>query len=234
VDERHVRVSDVFGAQANGVFAISDFAIQPSTSVDSALTFCVGRGRILNLPVDEKGYLRASQMKMPNLELQLNPEPELEMLTMKVGNIGAPEIRIDPEPHWANDPQTICFAVRHAGTLVANLNLNETLERLMNSTIQCLCANPAAELRVPRNEQWQFVTVTQLLNRSMYGFTNSSAFIRDQYRIVVDVQNDHSRRAYVVGMLSCRKMAICNKCVHCAHRRLQTHITAGSVALIVG
>ncbi|KAJ9652844.1 hypothetical protein H2198_007928 [Neophaeococcomyces mojaviensis] len=234
VDEHHVRVSDIFGAQANGVFAISDFAIQPSSSLEGAVMFHVGKGRILNLPIDEKGYLRASKGKMPNLEFHLDPEPELEMLTLKSSKTGAPEIRIDPEPHWSNDPQTICFAVRHAGTLVANLNLTETLERLMNSTVSCRCPNPTTELSVPRNERWQFVTVTQLLNRSMFGSSKSSAFIRDQHRIVVDVQNDHSRRAYVVGIVSCRKMAICDKCIYCAHRRLQKHTTTGSAALIIG
>jgi hypothetical protein len=105
-----VRVSDIFGAQANGVFAVSDFVVRPSTNANNALKFHVGTGRILNLPVNDSGYLRASQISPAGLELPLNPAAGLELLSRQNGAASTPEVfRIDAEPHWEVNAQNILF-----------------------------------------------------------------------------------------------------------------------------
>src|SRR5262249_41465386 len=129
VDRSHVRLCDVFGLQANGVFVISDFIVRPSTNVNNALSFHVGIGRILNLPVDESGYLRTSQAAMPSSEFPLDPESALQLISLNSDTTFDPDLRIDPEPHWMSNPQTICFVVRNSGSQVATLSIIQTFEK---------------------------------------------------------------------------------------------------------
>ena len=235
-EKQSVRISDIFGAQANGVFAVSDFVVRPSTFAENSLLFHVGTGRILNLPIDEDGYLRASQRSMPSSELHLDPEPKLKVISRQVDHKTPPQLRIDAEPHWANDAQTICFVVRNSGTIIANLNMMQLLQKLIDSNLSCSCANPTAEVTVELAERWQMVTMHQLLQRSLSGSSKCAAFVRDQHRIVVDVQDDDARRAFAIGILSCRKMITCKSCLLCAYNKTKEKklSSIGSAALIIG
>jgi hypothetical protein len=50
----------------------------------------------------------------------------------------------------------------------------------------------------------------------------------------VDVEGDEVKRILVVGMLRCRKLAICRDCVYCAYNSIKNKDKRESVALIVG
>lgn len=233
----HLRVTDVFGVQANGVSAIAEFIVRPSTNAASCLFFHVGIGRILNLPVDDSGYIRSSNVKMPTSELHLDPEPNLERLFLTSEPEPASALRIDAEPDWMNNPQTICFAVRKSGTVVATLNIPQLLEKLINCTIDCKCSNPLSEVSVARSDRWQTVSIHQLLRPNIPEASKCSAFIRDQDRIVINVGGDDTCRAYAAGILSCRRMAICRDCILCAYKRTRdsnNNAIPGSAALIIG
>ena len=232
----HVRVSDIFGAQANGVFAVSDFVVQPSTCADSSLAFHVGTGRILNLPVNEEGYLLASPSKTPTSELHLDRGPELEVLRRQSESTAVPQLRMDVEPHWAEDEKTVCLTVRSRGVVVAILNIGDFLKKLMISSVSCSCTNPAVEVRVERADRWRIVTIHQLLHRNSLNVSTCAAFIHDPNRILVDAQGDDTCRAFAAGTLSCRRMAICKECVLCAYKNAteKRPSSTGSVALIIG
>ena len=235
-DASQVRISDVVGAQANGIFAISQFILRPCTDATSSLVFHIGTGRILDIPTDQNGYVRASQWKRAASELVLNPEPELDRLSLDP-SLNDCSLRIDAEPHWQNDPRTICFAVRSAGKLVATLNITQLLERLLSSTVECTCGSTVASLSVSRAERWQNVTLHQLLRSGIPGASKSSTSIRDNERIVVNVGGDDICRAYAAAILLCRKMAICQNCVYCAHKRIKNkndNIGPGSATIIIG
>ena len=235
LSESHVRVSDIFGAQANGIFAVSDFVVRPSTNANNALKFHVGTGRILNLPVDESGYLRASQVNPAGLELPLIPAPDLELLSRQNGAAGTCEaFRVDAEPHWEVSAQNICFGIRSGGISVSNLNISQVLERINNTGVPCKCGRPQREVAVPLSERWQVVTVRQLLRLSYSGGSKYAAHIRDENKIIVDVEGDDVTRIFVVGILQCRKMAICKDCIHCAYNSIRNKDKRESVALIVG
>jgi hypothetical protein len=60
------------------------------------------------------------------------------------------------------------------------------------------------------------------------------AYIRDEDKIIVDVEGDEVKRILVVGMLRCRKLAICRDCVYCAYNSIRNRERKESVALIVG
>jgi len=235
LNESHVRVSDIFGAQAHGVFAVSDFVVRPSTNANNALKFHVGTGRILNLPINDSGYLRASQISPAGLELPLNPAPGLELLSRQNGAASTPEVfRIDAEPHWEVNAQNICFGIRSGGISVSNLNISQVLERINNRVVPCKCGRPQSEVAVPLSERWQVVTVHQFLRLSYSGGSKCAAYIRDENKIIVDVKGDDVTRIFVVGILQCRKIAICKDCVLCAYNSIQNRDKRESVALIVG
>ncbi|KAL4868841.1 hypothetical protein BDV12DRAFT_196821 [Aspergillus spectabilis] len=234
-NESHVRVSDIFGAQANGVFAISDFIVRPSTDANSSLRFHVGTGRILNLPVDDSGYVRESQASVAALELPLDALPCLELLSRQNGAACTPQVlRIDAEPHWDVNAQNICFGIRSAGILVSTLRVSQTLERLHNHIVSCKCSEPQISARVPLSERWRAVTVYQILRPSHPGGSKLSAYIKDEDKIIVDVEGDEVKRILVVGLLRCRKLAICRDCVYCAYNSIKNKDKRESVALIVG
>jgi hypothetical protein len=235
-DSSRVRVSDVVGAQANGVFAISEFIARPSSNAASCLKFHIGIGRILDIPVDQSGYVRASQWKVASSELILNPEPEVELLSLEPSLDSGLTLRIDAEPHWQNDPQTICFAVRSAGRLVATLNIKQLLERLLSANVECKCEGSPREVSVSRSERWQSVSVGQILRSGIPNVPKSSVFFGDRDRIVVNVADD-THRVCAAAIISCRKMAICKDCVPCAYQRLKErtrNFGPGSVAMVIG
>ncbi|GIK07138.1 hypothetical protein Aspvir_002793 [Aspergillus viridinutans] len=235
INESHVRVSDIFGCQANGVFAISEFIVRPSTDASSSLKFHVGTGRILNLPVDESGYVRESPISASALELPIDPSPSLEMLSRQSGASSTPnDFRIDAEPHWDVNAQNICFVIRSAGVVVSTLRISLVLERLLNQVVSCKCGEPQSSVRVPLSERWQAVTVYQILRPSYPGGSRLSAYIRDEDKIMVDVEGDEVKRILVVGSLRCRKVILCPDCVRCAYDNIKNREKRESVALIVG
>lgn len=234
-DDTHVRITDIFGAQANGVFAISDFVIRPSTNANNSLKFHVGIGRILNLAVNDSGYVRESQISLAGLELPLNPMPRLEVLSRQSGASSTPNtFRIDAEPHWAVNAQSVCFGIRDAGILVSTLKISQVLERLQNQLVPCTCGEPQTAVAVPSSERWQAVTVYQILRPGYPGGSRLSAYIRDEDKIIVDVEGDEVKRILVVGILQCRKVVICKDCVRCAYNNVRDRDKKESVALIIG
>lgn len=233
----HLRVSDVLGAQANGVFAISEFVVRPSTDAASCLRFHVGIGRILDISIDRSGYVRSSQADIPASELHLDPEPNIDLLSLQHNQETIPALRIDAEPHWLSDPQTVCFAVRKAGTVIATLNISKLLEKLMNCTVECDCASPSHQLNVPVRERWQHVSIHQLVRADASGQSRGSVFIQDRDRILIHVGGDEACRAFVVGSVSCRKTTICRDCVLCAYEKAKprnSNVVSGGTTLIVG
>jgi hypothetical protein len=235
-DTSNARISDIVGAQVNGVFVVSEFILRPSTSAASSLLFHVGVGRILDIPVDQTGYVRSSRDDAASIVLTLDPEPDLDHLALEP-NPHTLDLRIDAEPHWLSDPRTICFAVRRSGALVASLDIPRLLERLVSSTVECGCDNPIHQISVPRSERWQNVSVHQLVQSGVPGVSKSSCFIEDNDKILINAGHDDACRVYTTAALSCRKLAICRNCVSCAYNRVRNRngsIARGSAAIVVG
>ncbi|CAN9344266.1 unnamed protein product [Alternaria alternata] len=236
-DKTHVRISDVMGVQSNGVFAVSEFVLRPSSDATSSLIFHVGIGRILDIPTDHSGYVRSSRHVAASTELVLNPEPEVERLCRDIPPNDFSDLRIDAEPHWRNDPQTICLAVRNSGALVATINITQVLEKLLNCIVECDCDSPSHDGSVARSERWQNVAVDQFHRCGKPGAPKSSVFIGDMDKIMIDVAGNDACRVYTAGLLSCRKLVICKDCVSCAlqaTRAKRNNANAQITALIVG
>lgn len=168
------------------------------------------------------GHFRESQISLPGLELPLNPMPHMEVLSRQSGASSTPNtFRINAEPHWAVNAQTVCFGIRDAGILVSTLKNSQVLERLQNQLAPCTCGEPQTAVAVPSSERWQAVTVCQILRPSYPGEPKLSAYIRDEDKIIVDIESDEVKRILVVGILRSRKGVICKDCVHCAYNNVR-------------
>lgn len=181
--------------------------------------------------------MRSSPHEPASVELHLEPEPEVDRLSLHPILDSGSDVRIDAEPHWRSDPQTICFAVRISGALTATLNITHVLEKLLNCTVQCACSSPSLEVSVPRSERWQHVSLHQLHRSGIPGALKSSIFIGDKDKILLNVGGDDACRVYAAGILSCRKLVICKECTLCALNATKAKansFSAQSTALIIG
>ena len=229
--------SSCFGAQANGIFAISDFVVRPSSQVNNVLKFHVGTGKILNLPVDEHGFLRSSDTTIPTIDFRTNAGPTVDILRrqpLSHNPLRDQSTRVDAEPDWTGNPRLIQFSVRVGGVLVAKINLGRLIWRLSSSTVTCNCTQIKAKVNVPLSEGWQINTLDQLLEPSHIGSTPCSADVKDGVKIMLDVHGDEMHKIYAVGILHCRRLAISTSCIGCAYKSFKDKTRQESTALIVG
>ncbi|MCJ1250852.1 hypothetical protein MMC30_008080 [Trapelia coarctata] len=226
----------IFGVQANGIFAVSDFVVNPSCRIDNVLRFHVGTGRILNLPVDERGFLRSSGTKMLSRDLNTNPGNYIDVLrTQPVSHnpLRDGPLRFDAEPDWRENPRSILFNIRSGGVTVGWFNLTLLLSRLLESTVTCQCSKPQQTINVPRSEKWQIHTLARSLRPYPSWEGPTSTRLKDEDKIMIDVYGDEMHRLYAVGLVECRKMAICKTCIHCAYQSIRYRERKESAALIV-
>ena len=226
----------VFGVQANGIFVVSDFVVNPSCQVDNVLKFHVGTGQILNLPTDEHGFIRSSERKMLSLYLNTNSENYIEVLCTQPGALNPlrdEPLRFDAEPDWQENPKSILFTVRSGGVIVGWINLGLLLSRLLKSTVTCHCSKPRQSIHVPRSEKWQIHTLVRSLESSANREGPNSTRLKDEDKVMIDVYGDEMHRLYAVGIVECRKMAICKTCIYCAYQSIPCKERKESAALIV-
>ena len=211
--------SRIFGAQANGIFAVSDLVVKPSTQVDNVLRFHVGTGRILNLPVDENGFLQSSRSKSPRIKLAPTARTALECLCRQPVSrnpLQNESLRIDAEPDWAGDTRTILFSVRSGGVQIARLNLGQLIWRLASSRVSCTCTGFKHGVSVAPSAGWRVETLESLLRPSILGSMPCSASLENGDKILIDVYGDEMYRLFAVGLLHSRQMAISADCIACA------------------
>ena len=230
--------SCVFGAQANGIFAVSDFVAGPSTQVDDVLRFHVGTGRILNLPVDESGFMHSSANRTPTTGFQTHPGPSIDVLRrqpLSHNPLRDQSLRIDAEPDWTGNPKTIQFSVRSGGIQIAHMNLGRIIWRLSYGRVSCNCTTLRREVKVPLSEGWKIETLDSLLHAPHNGSVPCSAHVKDEAKMMIDVYGDKMHRLFAVGMLHCRRMAISTSCIECAYEGLASKKSRKeSTALIIG
>ena len=230
--------SCVFGAQANGIFAVSDFVARPSTQVNNVLRFHIGTGRILNLPVDESGFMHSSATRTPTTGFQTNPGPPIDALRrqpLSHNPLRDQSLRIDAEPDWTGNPRMIQFSVRSGGTQIAQMNLGRIIWRLSYGRVCCNCITPIDGIKVPLSEGWKIESLDSLLQAPHNGSIPWSAHVRDEAKMMIDVYGDEMHRLFAVGMLHCRRMVISTGCIECAYKGIVSKKSRKeSTALIVG
>ena len=201
-------VTDVFGGQANGVSAISEFLLKPTVQPNSLIMYHVQYGQILDFPTDDRGYIRSALVPRPVYPLR--PEGLYRnTLGNNSLNIG---IRLDVEPNWENDPRLIVLRARKEGLIVATFSAEVASRRLHYATLSCSCGNPTATVDVENTERWQTVEASQLLDRM-----GSRIAIESNARVYIDTSRDENAQLMCASLLEC-KLGISLGCISCAHR----------------
>ncbi len=85
---------------------------------------------MLSLPVSSHGYIEASQRQEPAFTVEIDPNPEGITLHVRKPSPTAWLIRIDIEPCWEGDPQTVVFRCRCEGMLLYPVNISTIISPL--------------------------------------------------------------------------------------------------------
>lgn len=169
-----------FGYYQNGIFIIGDFLLRPSLCPDSLVRFHIEHGQPLQIPLTREGYVKPCSHISPSPRFETCPSAALPTVTVLKRQAPEKKLRIDLEPFWELDPQTVVFRVRLNGILKCKFSPKSLFLRLQDLGARdtrsfssnavplvsstCSCAVPAAELPVPHPESWKSMDISQLLN----------------------------------------------------------------------
>jgi hypothetical protein len=215
------------GMQANGVVIICDLIVRASISDTSILLHHLQYGQLIDHPLDDDGYIRASLARGPSSPIALNPKHETSVLNAGKSGI---TIRIDVEPDWENDPRTVVFRARQNGVCFASFSPHTVASRLQSRKREvCFCKGHTSSVEVAVSEQWQIVDIAQLVrgNGQRVGLTSGD-------RIFVPAAGDEASTLLCLGWLDCDSVMVARDCLKCAHSGLKAMLNKrGSTAAIV-
>jgi hypothetical protein len=102
----------ILGFQKNGMVMIPDILIHPSTEPTSWFRYHLCVGQILDLPLDQDGFIcHSNRFNNPHIGCSL-PGTITKTVEIKPSDV---LIRLDVEPWWEFDPTTVIFRVRVGG-----------------------------------------------------------------------------------------------------------------------
>ena len=208
-NQERTRVNDVFGIQANGIAMVSAFLVKPSIRPEALLRYHIQYGQLLDIPIDDVGYIRSAKIAMRHQTISLTSEPFTQFL--RAGRPNA-TIRIDVEPSWETDQRNIVFKARVEGMPVCTLSPELVSRRIHYSTVSCTCSVPVDEVEV--NEPWQTVPVSKLLAHG-----GSKVDFGKRSKVYVPAWKDDVSQILCAGLLECRRMVIALNCLSCAHKQ---------------
>ena len=215
LNEQGLRVSNVMGMQANGVVVVSDLIIRASISNISILLYHLQYGQLIDYPIDDDGYIRASLAMGPSNIISLTSEHETSMLNTAKSGV---TIRIDVEPDWENDPRSVVFRARQNGVCIASFSPHTVASRLQQSRKGelCLCKGLTTSVEVAVSEHWRSVDMTQLVR----GNGRRVGLLSD-HRIFVPAAGDEASALLCLGWLDCDFVVVARECLKCAHSGLK-------------
>lgn len=230
-------IENVVGAQANGIAVALDLVVAPSLRPDAISTFHISRGQLLSLPVGPYGYVEASGRQERSLTMHLNPEPDADVLQMSSSTEtqADPLIRIDAEPCWEGDPQTVVFRCRRAGVLLCPINISTIISR-MKLWVSCACTHPERTLSIPGTD-WRLLTIEHLTRRTFQGASIHRVDLRGESskrsHVFVDASQSEQATIYALGVIQCQDMLVCQGCAKCLGAAFNSRWQKGR-AVVVG
>jgi len=228
LNSQRLRVSNVMGMQANGVVVVSDLIVRSSISTSSILLYHLQHGQLIDHPLDDDGYIKASMAVGPSNMITLNPEPETSVLNADESTV---TLRIDVEPDWENDPRTVVFRARQNGVYFASFSPHTVASRLQMSRKGefCSCKGFATLVEVPMRERWQVADIIQLARG-----TGRRVCLTSGDRIFVHAAMDEASALLCLGWLDCDCVIVARDCLKCAHSELKSILDKrGSTAAII-
>ena len=222
------------GAQSNGLTAVSDILVALTTRKEAFCYFHINRGQILTYPLTEDYYIQASSYIERALTLNLDPEPNNNVLHRFDTACAEFALRIDVEPCWVDDPRTVQFVLRSRGVPIATLNIHAFIDRMSYDSIVCICTEPSWEVSVRTTEKWQLVSIYQLMRTKFKGMSFSRADISyDDTKVLIDGSQSVTATIYAICVLQSRHLCIATECLACAYTHAMRNWRESDAAIIV-
>jgi hypothetical protein len=228
-------IGTILGAQANGMAAVLDIVVNPSLEPEAVAIFHVRHGQMLSLPVSGHGYIEASQRQEPGIVMELDPEPDIRTLEIKGPSSTSSPMRIDVEPCWEGDPQTVVFRCRYAGTLLCPVNITTVISRLQQNSVPCTCRQPTLTLPVPSSERWHSLVIENFARRIFNSMSRRRVDLSSdpKGKVVVDASQSESATLYAIGAIQCQDVLVCKGCLKCVKKRIEERWRKGSIVVIL-
>ncbi|KAF2690659.1 hypothetical protein K458DRAFT_412015 [Lentithecium fluviatile CBS 122367] len=161
---------DSLGLHINGHTLLSELVVHPTIDTTVGARYHLLRGQPLNVPTNRYGIISVADF--PSKSVNTHARQPVSKLkandTVEIGDI----IRIDAEPCWTDDPETIVWKARRNGLTLGQLNLGHRFlgkENNWNSSPRitrqsCKCASPVASIPVRPNldKKWYEITIGEL------------------------------------------------------------------------
>lgn len=225
----------VLGAQANGIAAVLDLIVRPSMAEGAVSTFHIQRGQILSFPVGPNGYIEASQRQELGLTLTLDPSPSAQHLEIEANVTPDQSMRIDAEPCWEGNPQTLVLRCRSDGVLLCPLNIQTLVSRLQQARVPCTCGQPVLIESMPTSD-WNILDINHLTRRTLQVGTRRRVDLRGDSRqacnVFVDASRSEAATMYAIGSIQCQDMLVCYGCLRCIGVRYKERWRRGSCVIV--
>jgi len=215
------RTGYIFGAQSHGFAIVSDVLVKLHIQPSALGYFHIGRGQLLNLPIDEQGFVRGSTYLPFSAQIRLgnDDQDKLPSLYRNPGIFPVDSTRLDAEPCWEEDPQTVVIKMRQMGVAVATLNIGRILDRRDRNTIKCSCGKYSNEVAVPVTENWYHILIQDLKEYSFSGMKPGrlADLKRESRNFLIDASHSEEALIYVLGIIDAYKIIIAEECLECAY-----------------
>ena len=221
------------GAQANGLSAVADVLVTISTRLESFCYFHISRGQLLNFPLTEEHYVEASTYIEPASTITLDPDPNNTLLHRFEFDSSHYDLRIDVEPCWYDNPRKILFVLRSGGVPIARLNILAFVDRMSYDVVECNCRNKSWNVPVRATEQWQLVTLSQLMRTRFKGMSAKRVDVSlTDHKILIDGSHSVAATIYAICILHSRHLLVATQCLLCAYNRAMLNWQHSDAAII--
>ena len=212
----------VFGIQSHGFAAVSDVLVNLQVRPEALGYFHISRGQLLNLPVDNEGFVRGSTYLPFSTQIRLGSDDQdnVETLYRNPGDFPVESTRLDVEPCWEEEPLTVVLKIRQMGVPVASLNIGQVLERRSRSVIKCSCRKYSNEVAVPITEKWYHLLIQDLKSYS-FGDMKPGKLAnlkREDRNFLIDASQSEDALIYVLGIIDAHRIIIAQECLECAYQ----------------
>ena len=225
----------VLGAQANGIAAVLELLIRPSMDKGAVSVFHIQRGQMLSFPVGPHGYIEASQRQELGLTMTLDPSPSARELEIKTNITPDTSMRIDAEPCWEGNPQTVVLRCRSDGALLCPLNIEIVVRRLQQASVPCTCGQPVLLLSMPTSD-WIILDINHLTRRTLGIGTSRRVDLRGDSpqacNVFVDASQSEAATMYAIGSIQCQDMFICHGCLKCLELEYKKRWRKGGCVIV--
>ncbi|KAI1771507.1 hypothetical protein F4818DRAFT_445197 [Hypoxylon cercidicola] len=215
----------ILGIQSHGFAAVSKVLVQRQIRPEALAYVYIGRGQLLNLPLDDQGLVRGSSFLPFATQIRLGNTDQKDLETLYRGpcNFPVEYTRMEVEPCWEKNPQAVILKMRQMGAPVASLNIGRILERRSRNIIKCSCHKYSNEASVPLAERWYRLHIDDLKSYTSGDLSSGKLadLQREKMNFLIDASKSEDALVYVLGIVDAQRIFIAEECLECAYKCCQ-------------